>query len=99
MIAVEVVYCPAPGACDVVSLRLQQGARLRGAIELSGHLQRHALSVDGLVAGVWGRRQPPDHVLRDGDRVEIYRPLRVDPKEARRQRYRIGQRARVPADA
>ena len=32
--------------------------------------------------------RPLDHPIREGDRVEVYRPLRVDPKEARRQRYR-----------
>ena len=42
--------------------------------------------------GVWGRVQPLDHVLRDGDRVELYRPLTVDPKEARRLRYKKQQR-------
>jgi uncharacterized protein len=42
---------------------------------------------------VWGRVTPLDHVLRDGDRVEIYRPLTVDPKEARRLRYKRQRRA------
>jgi sulfur carrier protein len=36
---------------------------------------------------VWGRRVPLDTPLRDGDRVEVYRPLRVDPKVARRERF------------
>ncbi len=38
--------------------------------------------------GVWGRKVPPDQALKDGDRVEVYRPLRVDPKVARRERFR-----------
>ena len=38
--------------------------------------------------GIWGRACVPGTVLREGDRLEIYRPLKVDPKEARRQRYR-----------
>jgi putative ubiquitin-RnfH superfamily antitoxin RatB of RatAB toxin-antitoxin module len=99
MIAVEVVYCPAPGPCDVVSLLLEPGTLLGRAIELSGLLQRHGLLADGLTTGIWGRRCPLAAVLRDGDRVEIYRPLRVDPKEARRQRYRMGQRAQSPQSA
>jgi hypothetical protein len=37
--------------------------------------------------GVWGRAREAESPLRDRDRVEIYRPLTVDPKEARRQRY------------
>ncbi len=36
--------------------------------------------------GVWGRRLPLDGLIRDGDRIEIYRPLIVDPKQARRLR-------------
>lgn len=38
--------------------------------------------------GVYGKRVPPDYVLAAGDRVELYRPLRADPKEARRERAR-----------
>jgi len=37
---------------------------------------------------VWGKLREPGDPLREGDRVEVYRPLKVDPKEARRQRYR-----------
>ena len=36
---------------------------------------------------VWGRKAPPDQPLRDRDRVEVWRPLRVDPKLARRERF------------
>jgi hypothetical protein len=38
--------------------------------------------------GVWGQLRTLDHVLRDRDRVEIYRPLQIDPKDARRLRHR-----------
>jgi putative ubiquitin-RnfH superfamily antitoxin RatB of RatAB toxin-antitoxin module len=38
-------------------------------------------------AGVWGRQAPLHQPLRQGDRVELYRPLQVDPKDARRLRY------------
>lgn len=37
--------------------------------------------------GVWGRTQLPTQVLQDGDRVELYQPLKVDPKVARRERF------------
>lgn len=40
-----------------------------------------------LTVGIWGRQSPWQHALRDGDRVELYRPLRVDPKVARRERF------------
>jgi hypothetical protein len=41
-----------------------------------------------LKVGVWGRLRPLDACLRERDRIEVYRPLTVDPKEARRLRYR-----------
>ncbi len=46
--------------------------------------------------GVWGRPQAPDWPLRDGDRVEVYRVLTVDPKEARRLRYKRQRRGSAP---
>lgn len=85
---VEVVYCAAPGQTDMVQLQLAPGALLADALTASGLLQRHSLAAAGLQVGVWGRVLDPASALRDGDRVEIYRPLLVDPKEARRQRYR-----------
>ncbi len=94
---VEVVYCPGPGHCDAVSLCLPEGSTLAQALHASGLLARHGLRADGLKLGVWGRAQTLDALLRERDRVEIYRPLQVDPKEARRQRY--GQhKARLQAE-
>jgi putative ubiquitin-RnfH superfamily antitoxin RatB of RatAB toxin-antitoxin module len=85
---VEVVYCAAPHATDRVELELADGATLSDALRASGLAERHGLELGALDAGIWGRVQPPRTVLREGDRVELYRPLTVDPKEARRQRYR-----------
>lgn len=88
LVAVDVVYSPEPGVVESVSLQLPQGTTLAQAVELSGLLARHAeLNTLPLQGGVWGKRCEPEHTLRDRDRVEIYRPLRVDPKEARRERY------------
>ncbi len=42
------------------------------------------IDVDRLQAGIWGRPVDRDHAVREGDRVELYRPLEIDPKEARR---------------
>ncbi len=91
----QVVYSPRAGEVDEVRLVLPAGATLRDALVQSGHLQRHP-EIDTALArvGVWGRLRSLDDVLRDQDRVEIYRPLQVDPKEARRLRYRK-QRERV----
>ncbi len=87
-LCVEVVYCPSPGVNDLTQLRLLQGATVADAVHASGVLQRHALAVEGMRLGVWGKGRDPGSLLRDRDRVEIYRPLLVDPKEARRLRYR-----------
>ena len=89
---VEVAYSPAPGDIDHCELELPEGSTLGQALRASGLLLRHPeIVAEALETGVWGRRQPLDAVLRERDRVEVYRPLKVDPKEARRLRYR-GQR-------
>jgi hypothetical protein len=85
---VEVVYCPGPGVTDLDALLLPPGATVADALKASALPGRHGLQVDELRLGIWGKPRPPETALRDRDRVEIYRPLKVDPKEARRQRYR-----------
>lgn len=85
-LTVEVVYA-LPEAQDAVTLRLAPGATLRDAVVRSGLLERHPeidLAVQKL--GVFGAPAAPDRPLADGDRVEIYRALVMDPKEARRRR-------------
>ncbi|MBC7941183.1 MAG: RnfH family protein [Chitinophagaceae bacterium] len=86
-ITVEVVYCPRPGAVDRVALQLAAGTTVADALRLSGMLERHGLAPAGLRLGVWGRLCEPGSALRDHDRVELYRPLSLDPKEARRLRH------------
>ena len=88
VMAVEVVYAPAPHAVDLTALQLPAGATVAVALQASGVMQRHGLTVEGLRVGVWGRACTLDQPLRERDRVELYRPLTVDPKEARRQRYK-----------
>lgn len=88
-LAVCVAYSPRAGEVEEVALELPAGATVQDALAHSGLMQRHA-EIDAAAAriGVWGKLRPLEHVLRDRDRVEIYRPLLVDPKEARRLRYR-----------
>ena len=86
-IAVIVACSPAPRLVEQVELRLPDGATLADALRASGLLERHPELAGGRV-GVWGKLRAPEDLLRDGDRVELYRPLQVDPKEARRQRHR-----------
>jgi putative ubiquitin-RnfH superfamily antitoxin RatB of RatAB toxin-antitoxin module len=85
---VEVVYCPQPGRADLVELALDAGASVADALGSSGLLQRHGLVLEGLRIGIWGKARELTTPLRDRDRVELYRPLTVDPKEARRLRYK-----------
>ncbi|MBL8325754.1 MAG: RnfH family protein [Rubrivivax sp.] len=86
--SVEVAYSPGPGAVDCVALRLPEGATLADAVRASGLVERHGLDAAALRTGIWCRAQDGSTLLRDRDRVEIYRPLQVDPKEARRLRYK-----------
>ncbi len=88
---VEVIYCPAPGVADRSHLLLPAGSTLADALAASGVLTRHALGTadaPSLPTGIWCRAAAPATPLRDRDRVELYRGLTVDPKEARRLRYR-----------
>jgi len=87
ILRIEVVYSPRHGAVDRTELVLPAPATLAQALEASGVAQRHP-EVRELTAGIWGRARDPATPLRDRDRVEVYRALVVDPKEARRLRYR-----------
>lgn len=77
-IRVEVV-CAVPDDVRLVELKLPAGATVRDALDASGMTASGAVGVFGKVVGVQTR-------LKDGDRVEIYRPLTADPKEQRRRR-------------
>jgi putative ubiquitin-RnfH superfamily antitoxin RatB of RatAB toxin-antitoxin module len=91
MIEVHVAYSPAPREVVVVAVNLAEGSSVADAVRASGLAERYDLPPAAFRFGIWGRRHAPEEVVRAGDRVEIYRALTVDPKEARRQRYR-GQR-------
>lgn len=97
MARVEVVYSPAPRQTELVSLAA--AATVREALVASGLLERYGLALEALRCGVWGRRCGLQQTLRDGDRVEIYRALTVDPKEARRLRYKGQRKEKRPAVA
>jgi uncharacterized protein len=87
-IRVTLVYSPKPRKVQELALELPDGATVSQALQTSGIQSlfpdldlRHAL------AGVWGRKTGLEQVLRDLDRVELYRPLKVNPKVARRERF------------
>lgn len=90
MIQVEVVYAR-PDRQEIVDVTLNDGASVRDAITASGIGARFP-EIDMTIAavGIFSRRVSLDAVLRDGDRVEIYRALIADPKQVRRQRAARG---------
>lgn len=69
----------------VVPLTLDRNSTVAEAIDRSGLRERFpGLEISPDRLGVFADRRDPDDLLRDGDRVEIYRPLKIDPKVARR---------------
>ena len=90
---IELAYSAAPRQVQCLALELPAGSTLADALAASGWLEVYSWAPGDLCCGIWGRVQPLDHALRDGDRVEVYRPLTVDPKEARRLRYKRQRRA------
>ena len=97
-IDVEVVF-GTPGQQRLVSLRLQSGATVADAIEKSDFAREFAdHDLSSLSVGVWGHLAARDTVLSAGDRVEIYRPLQMDPREARRRLATLGQTMRKSDD-
>jgi putative ubiquitin-RnfH superfamily antitoxin RatB of RatAB toxin-antitoxin module len=89
------LYSPAPRVVHERVFDLPLGATALQALQASGLLQAcPELQGKTLDLGLWGRTCPPSQLLQDGDRLEIYRPLRVDPKVARRERFK-GQGVRT----
>jgi uncharacterized protein len=89
---ITLVYASAPRQVHEVALVAPDGCTLGQALELAGWLPRFPETF-ALPVGIWNRKAGKDSVLREGDRVEVYRRLRVDPKVARRERFQ-GQGAR-----
>lgn len=85
---VELVWSPATGDVQHRWLEVPEGATLASA--LAGCAEFMAAQTQPLALsriGIWGRVRPLETPLRERDRIEVYRPLTVDPKEARRLRY------------
>lgn len=85
-IHVEVAYAEAERQ-KIITLIVREGTTVREAVERSAMI-RFFPQLDTTTAdfGIFSQPCPPDQVLREGDRVEIYRPLLCDPKVMRRQR-------------
>lgn len=86
---VTVLYSPAPREVREWHIELPAGATVADALKATGMTTEFGdLHWSSIATGVWGRKAPPDQALREHDRVEVYRPLKVDPKVARRERFR-----------
>ena len=96
---VELCISQGPRQVEIETLQLRPGSTVELALLASTLRQRFAelCAAPGAVWALWGRAVRPEVVLRDGDRLALCRPLQVDPKEARRLRYRAeGLRRHAP---
>jgi len=90
---IVVTYAPAQRLAQEWLVEIPDGSTVQMALEQSGVLTAFSditelLARGVLSLGIWGRSCSADQALADQDRIEIYRPLRVDPKVARRERFR-----------
>lgn len=92
---IQVVYA-LPAGQRVIALRVGAGTTASESVRRSGLLTEFPeIDLGSTRLGIFGRRVPHDHVVSEGDRVEVYRPLTADPKAVRRERAekakRVGQ--------
>lgn len=90
---ITLVHASAPREVHELALALPEGAGIAEALQAAGWMVRFP-GIDTMAVSIWGRRVDTGTPLRDGDRLEFCRPLRVDPKAARRERF-AGQGART----
>lgn len=97
-LSVEVVFA-LPDDQFLLTLEVESGATANSVVELSGIRDRFAAQdFSNFTLGVWGRPVERGYRVQDGDRIEIYRPLDIDPREARRQLALSGRTMGQSAD-
>lgn len=89
-IHVEVAYAE-PGRQFLVRVELPAGASIADAVRVADVEGQLGIDAGALTVGVWSKLRDWQTEVRDGDRVELYRPLVLDPKEARRQRAKANR--------
>ncbi len=82
VIRVTIAFSPAARDVREIHVELPCGSSVASA------LRAGAIEMADAEVGIWGRVTTPDATVQDGDRIEIYRPLQVDPKIARRERFK-----------
>ena len=83
-----------PAGQGEIRLELPEAATVQLAIDTASQSLTEvvAAAADATAVGVWGKVRALDYVLRDGDRVELYRALQADPKDARRTNAQMAPR-------
>ena len=87
---VEVVYGSPESQC-LISLAVPKGSDVANVLDRSGLIERYNIDLDVNKVGIYGQIVKLDHLVNEGDRVEIYRSLQADPKEVRRRLAREGK--------
>jgi putative ubiquitin-RnfH superfamily antitoxin RatB of RatAB toxin-antitoxin module len=96
---VQVILCwsLAPRHVQEIQLQVPVGSTVQAVLEhgVEQHLPSPGTTDDASLSslqfqqpGIWGKKVPWSQVVQSGDRIELYRPLKVDPKVARRQRFK-----------
>lgn len=84
LLRVTLAHCTAPGQVVEVAMSIAEGTTVQGMLLAAGINMEDK---PGQQIGIWGKACVPAQVVQEGDRLEIYRPLLVDPKMARRERF------------
>ncbi|MFQ5547348.1 MAG: RnfH family protein [Woeseia sp.] len=88
---IEVVFA-LPQRQELILLTVDDGTTVAAAIAQSGVAEKFPdVDISSCQAGIWGNPVGREHLLQEGDRVELYRPLSMDPREARRKLAAIGR--------
>jgi putative ubiquitin-RnfH superfamily antitoxin RatB of RatAB toxin-antitoxin module len=95
-ILVEVVFA-APETQLLLELKLNAGTTVKRALELSGIYEKFGkVKMTKLPVGIWGKLVERDRIVENGDRIELYRELEIDPREARRRLAESGRTMSQP---
>ena len=94
MLKVELVYITSEHKLIQLVLELAPGATVSDALIRSGIYQSHP-ETKGLAIGIYAKQVALDTMLKTGDRIELYRPLALDPKETRRKKALLKKKAKT----
>jgi putative ubiquitin-RnfH superfamily antitoxin RatB of RatAB toxin-antitoxin module len=88
MLEVELIYSTLDKKLVQLSLILQDGARVADALEQSAIVEQYP-EIQHYAVGIFSKSVHADYALKQGDRIEIYRPLTINPMDKRRQRAKL----------